>query len=122
MDIDVAKIKKIIETGKRLTTSEGFKIARDEWSKGHKVNMIIKVSNNVIQEWYRHSNQLVSIDDEATYITDNDNKAFKSMAGYSIFATSLGTLEKAAKGVQLPPSCSYERIEHFPMDWIIIYE
>lgn len=130
MQRTVEAIEQAIATHKKLSQDEGYKLARKIWAEGYTVDLIMKIENDIYSDWYRESRKKYpeyyrheTLEDETTYTTTNDNKAFKSgMCGYSIFACSLATYKRKERGQQITPDEFCERIEHYPCDWIIVLE
>lgn len=119
----VQEVEQLLQTGKKLTPTEGMELARKYMSQGLIVDLIIKVNNTHFGLWYKYRRPQdwpETLDEETTYITSNDNKAFESgMGGYSIFARSLAAMKRRARDL-IVFSEVIERIEHMPMEWIIV--
>ena len=82
-------------------------------------SIIVKINNKRYAKWYETTNKDESLDDETTYITDSNQKAFNSKyGGYSIFAISLADMKRKVKN----PTYFYQldRIEQLEFEYAIL--
>lgn len=120
----IEKFREQIKEGKKLSRNELFDFALKANDEGKTYQLAIKIENSFYKDWHNRMQAmqpkvyLESLEDETTYITTTDNKAFKrGMGGYSIFATSIAEMLREVRDIQ---GHAYERIEHAPIEYGIV--